>query len=184
MSLKFAARGIARKDFNMMILQNILKAVFEDGKKFHNLGSTSHIPDAPEIEADLQAADTIISAHLTIDQDKWQGDFSRYPAEVWARLKRDAFAAGVQGRDSYNQAGDFFRQEAVIFFDNDVEYIKEWLNKSIVLQPIHLGKGEQAIMRRLALDALAGEAGYWWNGQPSVGRWLISLADEKINTAA
>ena len=90
---------------------------------------STHIPDDPEIGRELQATDSAVSDHLMVE---WQGELSRYPAEVWSRLKRDAFAAGVQGRDSYNHAKDFFEQEAVIAFDSDVEYIKEWLSKSIV----------------------------------------------------
>lgn len=50
----------------------------------------------------------------------------------------------------------------------------------IVLQPVHLGTGEVGRKRRAALEAMAEEAGYHWNGKPSIGRWLVSLADEKI----
>lgn len=49
----------------------------------------------------------------------------------------------------------------------------------VVLQPIHLGTGAQGAKRRKALESLAKEAGYTWGGKPSVGRWLVALADEK-----
>lgn len=162
-----------------MLIEKILQAIFEDGRKFQNIESTSHIPDMPEM-GELQAADSAITDHLTIDQNKWQGEWSRYPTEVWQRLKRDAFAAGVQGRDAYNQAADIFGQSDPASFDADIEYIKEWLDKAVVLQPVHLGKGEQGILRRLALETLAGEAGHWWNREPSIGRWLVALANTQI----
>lgn len=50
----------------------------------------------------------------------------------------------------------------------------------IVLQPIHLGTGEQGVARRRVLEGLAEEAGYTWGGKPSIGRWLVALADEEI----
>lgn len=51
---------------------------------------------------------------------------------------------------------------------------------AVVLQPIHLGTGEEGIRRRKALLALAAEAGHSWGGQTSIGRWLVALADERL----
>ena len=33
---------------------------------------------------------------------------------------------------------------------------------------------------RLALKMLAAEAGHYWNDEPSIGRWLSAVADERI----
>lgn len=52
-------------------------------------------------------------------------------------------------------------------------------NAPVVLQPIHLGTGMQGAKRRKALESLAKEAGYTWGGKPSIGRWLVALAEEK-----
>lgn len=159
-----------------MLIEKILQSVYEDAKRFQGLTSTSHLPDAPQLDHELQALDEAVTDHLMIDQANWE-DFSRYPAEVWQRLKRDAFAAGLQGRPM-NEAADFFGASDPVAFGADMEYVKGWLDKSIVLQPIHLGKGEQGIMRRVQLEQLAARAGFHWNSRPSIGRWLISLADE------
>lgn len=53
-----------------------------------------------------------------------------------------------------------------------------YLEERIVLQPVHLGTGPEGRRRRLALEKLAAEAGHFWGGKPSVGRWLVALADE------
>lgn len=50
----------------------------------------------------------------------------------------------------------------------------------VVLQPIHLGSSEKGQRRKQALEALAAEAECFWNNEPSIGRWLIALADEFI----
>lgn len=47
---------------------------------------------------------------------------------------------------------------------------------------IHLGKGEEGVRRLQALRCLAAEAGYLWNNEPSIGRWLSAVADEKSGT--
>jgi hypothetical protein len=162
------------------MIEKILQAIFEDGRKFRDLGSTSHIPDAPHIDDEhIRVLDNALTEHLTVPQADWE-DFSRYPSTVWDHLKRDAFAAGVQDEENYNQAQDFFGQQGGESFDADVEYIRGFLNKPVVLQPVHLGTGEQGIERRLALQSLAGQAGCWWGGQPSIGRWLVELADQEI----
>lgn len=44
---------------------------------------------------------------------------------------------------------------------------------------IHLGKGKEGARRLQALRSLAAEAGYLWNNEPSVGRWLSAVADAK-----
>lgn len=48
---------------------------------------------------------------------------------------------------------------------------------AVVLQPVHLGTGEQGKRRKIALEKKAAAAGFFWGGKPSIGRWLISLAD-------
>ncbi len=160
-----------------MLLEKILQAVFEDGKKFHGI-TPSHIPEAPEIGDEfLSKADEAISDHFIIDQTNWE-DFTIYPATMWERLKRDAFAAGVQGRETLEEAQDIFGYDNPGLFQKELGYLNSFLDKPIVLQPVHLGRGEQGIMRRLALDTIAGQAGHWWNGQPSVGRWLVAMADQ------
>jgi hypothetical protein len=45
---------------------------------------------------------------------------------------------------------------------------------------VHLGKGREGARRAHALKILAAEAGHYWNGEPSIGRWLSSVADEKL----
>jgi hypothetical protein len=49
---------------------------------------------------------------------------------------------------------------------------------------IHLGDGNRGMRRKHALERLASEAGYEWGGNPSVGRWLCALADEKLKEEA
>jgi hypothetical protein len=46
---------------------------------------------------------------------------------------------------------------------------------------VHLGKGRDGARRLYALKSLAVEAGYLWNGEPSIGRWLSAIADEKLD---
>lgn len=55
------------------------------------------------------------------------------------------------------------------------------IDNPVVLQPVHLGTGKPGIDRRRALETLAAEAGHLWNGKPSVGRWLVALADEELS---
>lgn len=45
---------------------------------------------------------------------------------------------------------------------------------------VHLGKGADGARRLYALRSLAGQAGYYWNGEPSIGRWLSALADSHL----
>jgi hypothetical protein len=45
---------------------------------------------------------------------------------------------------------------------------------------VHLGKGKEGARRLHALRLLAAQAGYYWNSEPSIGRWLGAVADEKI----
>jgi hypothetical protein len=45
---------------------------------------------------------------------------------------------------------------------------------------VHLGKGKEGARRMHALRLLAAQAGYYWNNEPSIGRWLSAVADEKI----
>lgn len=45
---------------------------------------------------------------------------------------------------------------------------------------VHLGKGKEGIRRQMALKTLAAEAGHYWNDEPSIGRWLSAVADERI----
>ena len=42
---------------------------------------------------------------------------------------------------------------------------------------VHLGKGADGARRLYALRSLAAQAGHYWNGEPSIGRWLSALAD-------
>jgi hypothetical protein len=49
-----------------------------------------------------------------------------------------------------------------------------------ILQPVHLGKDELGQKRREALERLAAQADCFWNNQPSIGRWLIQIADYEI----
>lgn len=53
-----------------------------------------------------------------------------------------------------------------------------YLEERIVLQPVHLGTGPEGRRRRQALENLAADAGHFWGGKPSIGRWLVALADE------
>ena len=45
---------------------------------------------------------------------------------------------------------------------------------------VHLGKGTDGARRLYALRSLAAQAGYYWNGEPSIGRWLSALADNHL----
>lgn len=53
-------------------------------------------------------------------------------------------------------------------------------NAPIVLHPVHLGMGVRGANRRKALESLAKEAGYIWGSKPSIGRWLVALADKQL----
>lgn len=55
------------------------------------------------------------------------------------------------------------------------------MSEYTVLQPVHLGKGEEGERRKLALEHLAAREGHLWGGEPSIGRWLVALADQEIN---
>jgi hypothetical protein len=48
------------------------------------------------------------------------------------------------------------------------------------LHSIYLGRGDQGQQRKLALERIASREGHTWNGQPSIGRWLVAVADEEI----
>jgi hypothetical protein len=50
-------------------------------------------------------------------------------------------------------------------------------DKSIL---IHLGKGELGVRRIKALLSLASDEAYYWNSKPSIGRYIVYLADKKI----
>lgn len=50
----------------------------------------------------------------------------------------------------------------------------------VIIAPPHLGSGEQGAARKAALEQLAAEAGCYYNGQPSIGKYLVKLADERI----
>lgn len=52
----------------------------------------------------------------------------------------------------------------------------------VILQPIHLGTGEVGKRRRKALERLAERMGFEWNKKPSIGRWLIYLADKELES--
>lgn len=58
------------------------------------------------------------------------------------------------------------------------------MSNYVILQPIHLGSGHLGEARRKALEAIAAEAECFWGGQPSIGRWLIKLADERRSPMA
>jgi len=45
---------------------------------------------------------------------------------------------------------------------------------------VHLGKGMEGVRRLNALKMLASEAGHFWNNEPSIGRWLSTVADARI----
>lgn len=47
-----------------------------------------------------------------------------------------------------------------------------------ILPRIHLGTGDAGRARKAALLALARKARHFYNGEPSIGRWLCALADE------
>jgi len=51
---------------------------------------------------------------------------------------------------------------------------------NVVLQPIHLGQGAEGQRRKEALEKIAALAGYTWGGKPSIGRWLVALADKEL----
>lgn len=65
-----------------------------------------------------------------------------------------------------------------VVFDNHADAVTAQLG-NIILPPIHLGRGEEGQRRKESLERLAAEAGHFWNGKPSVGRWLVALADQK-----
>ncbi len=53
---------------------------------------------------------------------------------------------------------------------------------TVVLQPIHLGTGEVGKRRREALERLAERMGFTWNEKPSIGRWLVYMADKELES--
>lgn len=50
----------------------------------------------------------------------------------------------------------------------------------VVLQKIHLGLDEQGQQRKEALEQIAAREGHFWGGKPSIGRWLVALADKEL----
>ena len=49
-----------------------------------------------------------------------------------------------------------------------------------ILPPIRLGQTEIGQRRKKALEELAAEADCYWGGKPSIGKYLIMIADERI----
>lgn len=47
----------------------------------------------------------------------------------------------------------------------------------VVLGSVHLGSGEEGEERKAALESMANHADCTWGGRPSIGRWLIAMAD-------
>ena len=45
---------------------------------------------------------------------------------------------------------------------------------------IHLGTGAKGLRRLQALRKEAAAQGFYWGGQPSVGRLVVALADELL----
>ena len=60
--------------------------------------------------------------------------------------------------------------------------MKKEKNLFVVLQPIHLGTGELGKKRYEALKRIAERMGFKWNKKPSIGRWLVYLADKEIES--
>ena len=54
------------------------------------------------------------------------------------------------------------------------------MTEHIVLQPVHLGSGEEGQQRKRALESIAAREGFFWNDKPSIGRWLVAVADIEI----
>jgi len=48
----------------------------------------------------------------------------------------------------------------------------------VVVISVHLGSGKLGELRRQALLAQAALAGHTYNGNASIGRWLVAQADE------
>ena len=54
------------------------------------------------------------------------------------------------------------------------------MSDSAVIISAHLGSGEQGRARKLMLEHLALQAGHVYNDRPSIGRWLVAMADEQL----
>lgn len=52
--------------------------------------------------------------------------------------------------------------------------------RHVVLPQIHLGSDEQGRQRKAALERIAASEGHFWGNKPSIGRWLVALADREL----
>jgi hypothetical protein len=110
----------------------------------------------------------------------------------WSCVRED-FAGGA---DAY--VLDRHRQEIQEYLDTgltDLDWRTLYSAQAVTVPPrkisvedmakyhtisVHLGKGEEGVRRLQALRLLAAEAGFYWDDEPSIGRWLSAIADERI----
>jgi hypothetical protein len=113
-------------------------------------------------------------------------------AAGWARV-RDAFDGDA---DAYLL--DLHREAIKAYFDTGLtaaDWERLYSDRSVTVPPrtislgdvaryhtinVHLGKGVEGARRLQALRLLAAQAGYYWNDEPSIGRWLSAIADGTI----
>jgi hypothetical protein len=115
-------------------------------------------------------------------------------AHGWSRIRED-----FQG-DADAYILDRHRETIKAYFDTGLTF-SDWetlySDRTVTVPPrkisledvakyytinIHLGKGKEGARRLHALRLLAAQAGYYWNNEPSIGRWLSAVADEKIGS--
>lgn len=49
-----------------------------------------------------------------------------------------------------------------------------------VIISVHLGSGAKGALRKDALERLAQRGECYWDGKPSIGRWIVAQADEEL----
>lgn len=102
----------------------------------------------------------------------FEGDADAYVLDLHEEVIKEYFDTGLTTFDWYTLYSD----QTITVPSRKISV--EDLTKYHTIN-IHLGKGKEGVRRLQALRGLAAEAGYLWNNEPSIGRWLSAVADEK-----
>jgi hypothetical protein len=105
-------------------------------------------------------------------RDNFDGDADAYVLDRHEEIIKEYFDTGLTLSDWYTLYSD--QTITVPSRKISMEDMTRYHTISI-----HLGKGKEGVRRLQALRHLAAEAGYLWNNEPSIGRWLSAIADEK-----
>ena len=106
-------------------------------------------------------------------REEFDGDVNAYVLDRHEEAIKEYFDTGLTRSDWYTLYSD--QTFTVPPRKISVEDVKKYCTINV-----HLGKGMEGVRRLNALRMLASEAGYFWNNEPSIGRWLSAVADERL----